>query len=171
MMGNDEQSMSMAEYEEAWGIRVDNVLEAVTKPVPTKTIWATKDGRRIRVRQMDDCHLVNTVNYLLRTEFVMRWQGIMDAKALLATVHGEQALFALEREIDCMVGMDPEDWLSCYLITWDVLVTEIYRRDFDKRITWSHTEEYAIMTRDGRTPVGCTEGLRRDYINGKPIGG
>jgi hypothetical protein len=32
----------------------------------TKTIWETKDGRRVRVRDMEDGHLVNTIHLLNR---------------------------------------------------------------------------------------------------------
>lgn len=135
----------------------------------TKTIWVTKDGRRMRVRQMDDRHLVNTVNYLLRMEFAAHLKGMQDLEDILATVRGEQALFDLEREADSLADRDPEDWLSCELITWDALVAEIDRRGFDKRIAWSHTDSYGEMMRSGRAPAGCTDGLRRDYINGKPI--
>lgn len=40
--------------------------DATKVSAPTKTTWVTKDGERIPVREMNDSHLVNTIQYLRR---------------------------------------------------------------------------------------------------------
>lgn len=43
-------------------------------PICTRTVrWATRYGRKVRVKDMEDAHLVNAVRYLLRNEEAIRW--------------------------------------------------------------------------------------------------
>lgn len=37
-------------------------------------VWKTKDGRKVRVCDMDDAHLINTIRYMDRRLEAMKWE-------------------------------------------------------------------------------------------------
>lgn len=73
----------------------------VRKAKPKRTSqWTTRDGRVIRVCDMDDTHLANTIRYLERTQVARREHEIHVCMGALSTLHGEMAIDCAERELD-----------------------------------------------------------------------
>ena len=97
----------------------------------TKTIWETRDGQRIRVRDMDDSHLVNTVRYLRR-----RFEKLAEFEALRMMLgprpRGDIAQMAFDQEIDHL--LDPwtvDQLLEDRVVTWPALLAELERRGLE----------------------------------------
>ena len=76
--GNEEMSMG----EEARQDELCAHAGEEDRPQPTPTIWVTKDGTRIPVKDMTDSHLVNTIRLLQRRASLMKlrsdWRDICD---------------------------------------------------------------------------------------------
>ncbi len=106
----------------------------------TKTIWQTKDGRRIRVKDMTDSHLVNTVNFCIKTGEFHRNKALVDAYGFESMCRGEMAQDAIAQEIRMLEESDIWDLLSIEVPTWDALVTEVYKRDLEDKISGGKDE-------------------------------
>lgn len=65
---------------------------------PITTIWTCRDGRKVRVCQMEDSHLLNTLNLLTRTARAQRADEIWLAYRAESFLHGEGALMAIDQE-------------------------------------------------------------------------
>jgi len=72
-------------------------------------LWTTKDGRRIRICDMSDDHLDNTIKLLDRMAKAAESQTIVKGFKMLNILHGEMAIDSVEREIDRVMeyGIDP----------------------------------------------------------------
>jgi hypothetical protein len=104
---------------------------------PTKTIWVTKEGERIKVKDMGDRHLVNTVNMLLRWGVAYTESVLIECECALSMLHGEMAQLTMEREISGIMNMNLVDFVDCYgPPTWDKLVDEVYKRGLENKIKW-----------------------------------
>ena len=62
-------------------------------------IWTTKEGRNIKIRDMSDQHLINTINMLRRFAKHVESEALSAAYSLEATLTGEMALDAIDSEI------------------------------------------------------------------------
>lgn len=89
---------------------------------PTKTIWVTREGIRIRVRDMSDTHLVNTARMLLRA--ARHEQRTMPYPNL----NGEMAQFCAEQDYDNFQAMTEEEIASENCPTFDRIMLEIEKR-------------------------------------------
>lgn len=67
-------------------------------PHCTKTVWVTKDGRRIPVKDMDGQHIVNTYNMLIRWAQRQIDVEVGEAYAAMAHCRGDGALMACEQQ-------------------------------------------------------------------------
>lgn len=56
----------MADYymERDFLFDLDNEGQHDSEPITSETEWRTKDGQRVRIRDMTDSHLLNTINVL-----------------------------------------------------------------------------------------------------------
>lgn len=79
-------------------------------------VWTTKDGRRIRVCDMADRHLLNTMRMLQRQARIKEIQLIQEGAAALHIVGGELAAMTIEEEIDRLLedGVSPYDIHPAY---------------------------------------------------------
>ena len=89
--------------------------------------WTQKDGKKIRICDMSDQHLGNTIEMLRRYAEAQHRNMLMGSYAAEAFFTGELAQFAIEDRIEALVmdGPDP----SRYYALYDDLVEEQHRRD------------------------------------------
>lgn len=86
-------------------------------------IWKTKDGRKIRIKDLDDGHLVNCIKMIERN---VAWlQSIIPPPMF----NGEMAQLYADREYDRMVESGPDYFFPIY----DDLCEEATRR----QLSWN----------------------------------
>jgi hypothetical protein len=93
-------------------------------------VWTTKQGEKIRICDMKDSHLINTIKLLRRNAATRIHQELQAAYSCLAGLRGEMAQFYCERDIDRLEEMDPDVLLRNYEI-YEKLTKEAERRNLD----------------------------------------
>lgn len=99
-------------------------------PQPTKTTWVTKEGQRIKIKDMTDSHILNTIRMLERNAKIYQEVMIPQAYAVLSSMRGEGAQFCMEQEIRSLEDADPTELIDCP--TYDALVEEAMKRNIYK---------------------------------------
>lgn len=87
-------------------------------------LWTCKDGRKIRIRDMEDSHLLNTIRMLQRAHHRQELECI----AASSMARGEMAQWSLENEASAMAEAGPSRSYPIY----DDLVEEAIRRSLIK---------------------------------------
>lgn len=89
-------------------------------------LWTTKSGNRIRICDMDNSHLDNTIKLLNRVAEIETTKAINEGESLLCCLQGEMAVYSVESEIDRLMqcGLDPSEINPLY----DNLILERNRR-------------------------------------------
>ena len=90
--------------------------------------WTTKNGEKIRICDMEDSHLINTINFLRRMAEGMRGKTISNAYQLACFVQGEIAESQIDQDIMTMEESTYEEWLPN--IFWN-LHDDALRRGLD----------------------------------------
>lgn len=74
-------------------------------------LWTTKDGRRIRICDMNDNHLSNTIAMLEHLRPALECEFINEAESMLCCLQGEMAIYSVEREVDRVIshGLFPRE--------------------------------------------------------------
>lgn len=75
-------------------------------------VWTTRDGRKVRVCDMDDVHLENTIRMLNRVANFRKDDTILSAMAVESTLQGEMALLCIEQDIARTEDADPSEFLE-----------------------------------------------------------
>jgi hypothetical protein len=93
-------------------------------------LWTTKDGRRIRICDMSDSHLENSIRMLERMAVAATEAAISAGFRLLAGLRGEMAIMDTENELDSLMseGIAPEEINELY----NNLLWEKERRNGDE---------------------------------------
>ena len=91
-------------------------------------IWMTKDGKKIKISDMSDGHLINSVRLLQRTVGKMRLGHQLSGFSMLNFVNGEMAEMAIENALQQEMEMDDEEWLE-YHTHYEELIEEAKKRD------------------------------------------
>lgn len=76
------------------------------KPAKRTKIWTTKNGRKIRVCDMEDSHLINTIRLLERHSYQARDEAIRAGYSALSMMQGEMAIMAIEQDISVLESDD-----------------------------------------------------------------
>jgi hypothetical protein len=92
---------------------------------PTKTIWQTRNGKRIPVRKMSDSHIINTIRMLRRNTEAAKWC------TPFPSFGGEMAQAEAENEFFSLMETDVDDILTTECITFDALLTEAEHRKLE----------------------------------------
>ena len=103
-------------------------MDPVVKRSKSPTIWTTRKGVQVRIVEMEDRHLVNTLKYLRRrAEWYLR--GEIDAGyRVLGWLTGDMATYYAEQEISILEGTDPHDLLSVKCPQYDNMFDELNKR-------------------------------------------
>lgn len=92
--------------------------------------WKTKDGRTIRIRDMDNQHLANTIRLLRRRAERQRPQVELDLSSFAASCRGDGATDAAESEERMVSNMDLEEFCGyVFNDVWHELIEEATRRE------------------------------------------
>lgn len=95
---------------------------------PTKTIWVAKDGQRVRVKDMGDTHLVNTIRLLRRHATRLIDENLSAAYSIEGYLQGEMAQVAIAQDIDILEESDPEELLADSVPCYETMLDEAERR-------------------------------------------
>ena len=89
-------------------------------------MWKTATGRKIKIVDMTDYHLRNTIKMLEQYAKHMEHQTIQAGENLLCTMQGEMAIMSIEDDLDRLYnrGLDPADISPVYC----KLIAEAERR-------------------------------------------
>lgn len=98
-----------------------NHLSSENKIRKVTTKWTQRDGNKIRICDMSDRHLINTIRFLKR----VNQDEISAAYSCLSCLQGEMAQFFAEQDIDRMEDTPLEDRLPIY----GKLLDEAQRRE------------------------------------------
>jgi len=105
-------------------------MKRKTKGLRKQTkVWVTKDGRRIRICDMTDEHLVNTIKMLERATEIKENCQIAQGYAMLGFVNGDMAQLAVDQDLRALEedGLDPAEEFPIY----EALTLEAMRRGVD----------------------------------------
>ena len=69
-------------------------------------IWKTKDGRKIRICDMTDQHLLNSIKLLIRAGERVKTEVLN----YYPSFNGEMAQMEVDRQLDMIIEMDPVDF-------------------------------------------------------------
>jgi hypothetical protein len=61
--------------------------------------WTTREGKRIRISEMTDQHLLNTISFLRRKAYEQYPELLSQAESMAAVMNGEQALIDISNAI------------------------------------------------------------------------
>lgn len=93
-----------------------------------KGIWTTKDGKKIKISEIQDDHLINSIRLLRRVVRRMRFGHELSGFSMLNFVNGEMAELAIEQSLEQEAAMNDEEWLN-YHTVYEELIEEAKRRD------------------------------------------
>lgn len=65
-------------------------------------VWTTKDGKKLRICEMTDSHLLNAINLLERVAKNARDGELQAAYGIAPMLQGEMASYYIEQDIDSM---------------------------------------------------------------------
>jgi hypothetical protein len=94
----------------------------------TSPTWTTKDGRKIKIRDMTDSHLLNTIAILERVAKSHKVQEMLAAYSCLSMLQGEYATYAAEQDINRIANEDVSDFLLRTNDSYEHLLEESGRR-------------------------------------------
>lgn len=100
----------------------------MSRRAPTKTMWVTREGARIKVSDMDTSHLRNTVAMLRRKAEADRAAEIDAGYRCLPMLRGEMATYYCEQDIARLEDEDADDWLLRQVPCFEKMLEELGKR-------------------------------------------
>lgn len=108
-------------------------------------IWTTRDGKRVRICDMEAAHLYNTIKFLERAADAKNDADLRSAYLALGFLNGEHAIESVESAISEMEN-NPETAGDLWPVYHD-LVREATRRGIDLQATCPSRDAAADFTR------------------------
>lgn len=91
-------------------------------------VWTTRDGRKVRLCDMADSHLLNTIKYLKKRTEARLAAEIALGYRVLCGLQGEMAQLCVEQDLDRLESEDPESFLLEHFPLYEKLLLEAERR-------------------------------------------
>ena len=98
------------------------------QPKASKNVWVTREGQRVRVQDLSDSHLSNTIQFLRRRVTTFRINYALRADQAIASLNGEQARYSIEDGAAYTLSLQDDDFLAEVIPTWASLLKEADRR-------------------------------------------
>lgn len=76
--------------------------------------WTMRDGTTIKIEDMTDSHLLNSMKLLERSVKDMREGTEVQACGFLSSLQGEMASYYAEQDVDALMSMSDEEYLEEY---------------------------------------------------------
>jgi hypothetical protein len=93
------------------------------------SLWTTREGRKVRLCDMGDQHLLNTIAMLRRQAERVLWDRLKKGWRFAATLRGDMAIDCAERELERIEEMDAEELLYEETPIYERLLLEAERRN------------------------------------------
>lgn len=93
--------------------------------------WTKKDGTKIRIKDMTDTHLVNTVKMLIRKADIDRENTLMCFPSFAS--EDSMASYYAEQEWDSLNWMTPFEYAKQEYPIFNDLLDEVYRRKLENK--------------------------------------
>jgi hypothetical protein len=122
-------------------------------------LWQMQDGKKVRVCDMTDKHLLNTIRYIERNVDRIRWDAVHQGYLCLSGMQGEEAINSIEDAIASLESDEAEIGEFCPI--YDDMVAEAERRKLE---LLEDPDEYGPVI----TPkelAHCRRGSAQDNMN------
>jgi hypothetical protein len=94
--------------------------------------WTMQGGHTIKIKDMTDSHLINTIRMLERNAPKVIANNISDAHSILGFLQGEMAIYCAEGEVDRWENMTVDEFLEFHT-SYTTLIWHAKRRGLDYR--------------------------------------
>ena len=95
---------------------------------PTKTVWVTREGECVKVSEMSDSHLLNTIRYLRRKAESQLVRSAYRLGIYLEDDPPDGAYWAAQAAEDELLNMEPDDVLREDCPTFPAMLAEAKKR-------------------------------------------
>lgn len=112
----------MADY---YGIKADGYDRRLK---PTATIWVTREGERVKVKDMEDSHLISTIRCLRRHAPRMMAAVKMSLYSYLGSEPPDGAYDCADSAVSELAEMDADEYLEGTVPTFSALMAEAEKR-------------------------------------------
>lgn len=92
-----------------------------------RKLWTQKDGKKIRIKDMTNLHLTNTISFLLRYAGNEKNYSLCN----FPSFNGEMAQYYAEQEWDVLNEMDDWEFAEMEYPIFKDLVDEAFMRNLD----------------------------------------
>lgn len=96
-----------------------------------KSKWKAKDGKVIRIIDMDDPHLINTIRMLRRGADIIRLKMAIEFDNARSFLQGEMALQSIDDEDFRIGGMSDDELLTEYYPPYSTMLSEALKRGLE----------------------------------------
>jgi len=76
--------------------------------------WTMRDGKTIKIADMTDSHVYNSMKSLERNVKAMREGTEVQAVGFLSSLQGDMASYYAEQDVDSLMSMSDEEYLEEY---------------------------------------------------------